>query len=143
MGFFLFAPDFGNAVLIFHFRTPLKLDMSLPINGDSITMTWNDKLIIHAYKLMHLQGQKGARDNSCCFVLATLTGAWMAIMETLGTENPATHACAQGHRQAICTLHVHVTRTPSLHNWSAIVLRDTQVQRKMLILLNLIKSNFI
>ncbi|OWK52851.1 Laminin subunit beta-4, partial [Lonchura striata] len=31
-------------------------------------------------------------------------GAWMAIMETLWMENPATHACAQGHLQAIvCT----------------------------------------
>lgn len=46
-------------------------------------MTWNVKLIIHAHKLVHLQGLKGALDIFCCFVLTALTGARMAIMETL------------------------------------------------------------
>lgn len=114
--FFLFAPNFGHAAQIFHFRTLLKLDISVPINGDSITMTWNVKLIIHAYNLIHLQRLKGALDNPCCFVLTALTGAWTAIMETLWREKPATHACAQGHLQAIGILHIPVTRTPSLHN---------------------------
>lgn len=56
-----------------------------------------------------------------------LAGAWMVIMETLWMENLATHACAQGHLQAIGILPVPVTRTPSLHSLSVIVSRDIQV----------------
>ncbi|RMC10331.1 hypothetical protein DUI87_13133 [Hirundo rustica rustica] len=54
-------------------------------------------------------------------------GAWMAIMETLWMENPASHACVQGHLQAIGILHTPVTRTPSLHSLSVIVSRDIQM----------------
>lgn len=47
--------------------------------------------------------------------LTALTGASMAIMETLPTENPAAHACAQEYLQARGFLHIPVTRTPRLH----------------------------
>lgn len=113
---FWFSPDLQNAVLILHFRPSLKLHTSAPTNGDSITMAWYPKLIIDIYKLIHKPRLKGAFDNSCCFVLTALTGAWMAIMETPWTENPAAHACAQGHLQAWVFLHVPVTRTPRLQN---------------------------
>lgn len=64
-------------------------------------------------------------------MLIALAGAWMAIMETLRMEDPATHACAQGHLQAIGILHIPVTRTPSLHSLSVIVSRDIQVRSKI------------